>query len=99
MDYEYKTVPAPMVLNIKTQKEANLAIANFGDLINMQATDGWEFHSMESITVAEAPGCFSGGQQKMTNYNMLVFKRQKVRERTPMKKMEQVCSVKENSYD
>lgn len=77
MNYEYKTVPAPMVLNIKTQKEADQAIASFGERINIEAVDGWEFHSMESITTAEAPGCFSGGKQNMTTYNMLVFKREK----------------------
>jgi hypothetical protein len=76
MNYEYKTVPAPMILNIKTQKEAEQAIASFGERINFEAVDGWEFHSMESITTAEAPGCFSGGKQKMTTYNMLVFKRE-----------------------
>ncbi len=77
MDFEYKTVPAPMVLNIKTQKDADQAIANFGAIINREAVDGWEFHSMESITTAEAPGCFSGGKERVTTYNMLIFKREK----------------------
>ena len=62
MDYEYKTVPAPMVLNIKTEKEAEQAIYNFGNMINREASDGWEFHSMETITTEEAPGCLSGGK-------------------------------------
>ena len=51
MDYEYKTVPAPMVLSIKTEKEAEQAIYNFGNMINREAGDGWEFHSMETITI------------------------------------------------
>jgi len=75
MGFEYKTVPAPMVLNIKTQSDANQAIADFGQLINGEAVDGWEFHSMESITTAEASGCFSNGKEKITAYNMLIFKR------------------------
>jgi hypothetical protein len=75
MSYEYKTVSAPMVLNIKTQKDADQAITNFGLLINREAVDGWEFHSMESITTEEAAGCFSNGKGKTTTCNMLIFKR------------------------
>jgi len=74
MRYEYKTVPAPMALNIKNEKEAGTAIRGFGDLINAETEDGWEFHSMETITTSEAPGCFSTNK-KDTHYNMLVFKR------------------------
>lgn len=75
MYFEYKTVSAPMVLSIKTQSDADQAIADFGLLINKEAVGGWEFHSMESITTAEAAGCFSGGKEKIVNYNMLIFKR------------------------
>lgn len=73
--YEYKTVPAPMALNIKNEKEAGKAICGFGDLINAETHDGWEFYSMESITTSEAQGCFGTGGRKDTHYNMLVFKR------------------------
>ena len=76
MGYEYKTVPAPMVLAIKTQQEANQAIANFGELINREAVGGWEFHSMETITTSEAQGCGGSGSPKIQNYNMLIFKRE-----------------------
>lgn len=75
MGYEYKTIPAPMVLNIKTEKEAEQSIADFGRLINKEATGGWEFHSMETITTSEAQGCGGSGSPKITNYNMLIFKR------------------------
>lgn len=75
MDYEYKTVPAPMVLSIKTAKEAEQAIADFGRLINQEAQGGWEFHSMETITTSEAQGCGGSGSPKITNYNMLIFKK------------------------
>ena len=77
MQYEYKTVPAPVVLAIKTENEAHAAIANFGELINKEAAGGWEFHSMGSISTEEAPGCLSGGQSKVKVHNMLIFKRAK----------------------
>lgn len=75
MLYEYKTVPAPMVLSIKNEKEAHAAIRSFSDLLNDEAGRGWEFHSMETISTEEAPGCLSGGKAKTMHYNMLVFKR------------------------
>lgn len=75
--YEYKTVSAPKILNIKTQTEADQAIASFGNFINKEAVDGWEFHSMESISTSEAPGCFGGNKDHITIYNMLIFKRMK----------------------
>lgn len=75
MQYEYKTVPAPMVLSIKTAKEAEAAIGKFSDMLNAEARGGWEFHSMETISTEEAPGCTSGGKSTVKHYNMLVFKR------------------------
>lgn len=75
MPYQYKTVPAPKVLSIKTEKETAAAINGFGDLLNQEAVDGWEFHSMQTITVSEAQGCSGSGQAKVTHYNMLVFHR------------------------
>ena len=78
MDFEYKTVPAPMVLSIKTEKEAEQAIYSFGNMINREAQGGWEFHSMETITTEAAPGCFSGGKPNTQHYNMLIFKRGKM---------------------
>ena len=75
MQYEYKTVPAPMILSIKTDKEAEAAIHGFSDLLNKEAQGGWEFYSMETISTSEAPGCFGGNQAKIKTYNMLVFKR------------------------
>lgn len=74
--YEYKTVPAPMILTIKNDKEERIAIANFGEAINQVARDGWEFVSMETIRTKEAEGCFSTGKETEKIHNMLVFKRE-----------------------
>ena len=41
------------------------------DIINNEAVGGWEYHSMETITVTEKPGCFQ--QPIPTNYYMLIF--------------------------
>lgn len=74
--YEYKTVPAPMVLSIKNEKEERAGIASFGNAINAEANDGWEFYSMETITTKEAAGCMPGsGSGAVKHHNMLVFRR------------------------
>lgn len=75
MQYEYKTVPGPVVLSIKNEKEADSAIRNFGSMINAEAQGGWEFYSMESISTSEAQGCMGTGGRKETVYKMLIFRR------------------------
>ena len=76
MAYSYKTVPAPMVLGIGKGKSPEEAIAKFSVLINNECHDGWEFYSMETITISEPPGCMSLSKQPITSsYNMLVFRK------------------------
>jgi hypothetical protein len=55
------------------------AVRSFADLINREANDGWNFHSMESIAVTQNPGCLAAlfGQKENTTYfNMLVFSKE-----------------------
>ncbi|MBO4938509.1 MAG: DUF4177 domain-containing protein [Oscillospiraceae bacterium] len=69
---EYKTVAGPQVIEVKkgdTQSAFNL----FADIMNEQAKHGWHYHSMETITVTEKPGCFS--QPSPMYYYMLIFER------------------------
>jgi hypothetical protein len=74
--YSYKTIPAPMVLGVKKEKDVNNAIRGFSDIINAECTDGWEFYSMETMTTQVPQGCMSGATKTMT-YNMLVFRKEK----------------------
>jgi len=86
IQYEYKCVAAPMILNVSssspTMKSADeaKAAASYGDIINKECYGNWEFYSMEQITVQNQPGCFgflAGMSVTNTVYNMLVFRRQK----------------------
>ena len=43
----------------------------FADIINREAAGGWEYHSMETITVNEKPGCMQ--QPVSLSYYMLIF--------------------------
>ncbi|MDE7445925.1 MAG: DUF4177 domain-containing protein [Lachnospiraceae bacterium] len=67
---QYKTVAGPQSISVSkgnTQDAFNL----FSDIINREATNGWEYHSMETISVTEKPGCFQ--QPIATYYYMLIF--------------------------
>ena len=70
---EYKTVAGPK--NIQVQKgDIQSAFDLFSEIINNQARGGWEYHSMETITITEKPGCF---QQPISSYYyMLIFERE-----------------------
>jgi hypothetical protein len=67
---QYKAVAGPKNISVEkgdTQSAFNL----FANIINNEATGGWEYHSMETITVTEKPGCIQ--QPVPVNYYMLIF--------------------------
>ena len=72
--YEYKTVPAPADLAAKNNKDREKVISKFGDLINKECKDGWEFYSMETITTTAPAGWF---KRESVIFNMLVFRKTK----------------------
>ena len=70
---EYKAVAGPK--NISDAKgDTQAAFNSFAALINKEATGGWQYHSMETITVTEKPGCFQNPIP--LNYYMLIFVRE-----------------------
>ena len=76
---EYKIIPGPMGYELKPG-HANEAFADFAKIINDNCVNRWDYHSMESISITENPGCFGGGEKnaKTTIYYMLIFVREKV---------------------
>ena len=66
----YKIVPGPQAVSIKGGNFQS-ACDLFADIINREAAGGWEYHSMETITVNEKPGCMQ--QPVALNYYMLIF--------------------------
>ncbi|MCU7652038.1 DUF4177 domain-containing protein [Acutalibacter sp. LFL-21] len=69
---QYKAVAGPKNINVgkgDTQSAFNL----FADIINREAAGGWAYHSMETITVTEKPGCLQ--QAIPVNYYMLIFEK------------------------
>lgn len=69
----------PTVLVANNDKEKADVVRLFGDLINRECNDGWEYYSLETIAVAVKPGCLgvlTGAKQTETLFNMLVFRKQ-----------------------
>ncbi len=70
---QYKAVAGPKSVNVgkgDTQSAFNM----FADIINQQAAGGWTYHSMETITVTEKPGCMQPAVPM--SYYMLIFERE-----------------------
>ena len=67
---QYKAVAGPMHINV-AKGDTQSAFNTFAAIINREAQTGWEYHSMETITVTEKPGCLQ--QPTPTNYYMLIF--------------------------
>lgn len=69
---QYKAVAGPMSVSVK-KGETQSAFNLFADIMNREAAGGWSYHSMETITVTEKPGCFQ--QPVPLNYYMLIFEK------------------------
>lgn len=70
---QYKAVAGPKNISV-AKGDTQAAFNMFADLINNESVDGWEYHSMETITVTEKPGCFQNPIPM--NYYMLIFSRE-----------------------
>ena len=67
---QYNAVAGPKNINVD-KGDTQSAFTMFADIINREAEGGWEYHSMETITVTEKPGCLR--QAVPLNYYMLIF--------------------------
>ena len=70
---QYKAVAGPRNVSV-TKGNTQAAFDAFANLINAESTGGWTYHSMETISVTENPGCLQ--QPVTTNYYMLIFVRE-----------------------
>ncbi len=68
----YKAVAGPKNINVD-KGDTQSAFNTFADIINQEASQGWVYHSMETISVTEKPGCFQ--QAIPISYYMLIFER------------------------
>ena len=75
---QYRCVPGPKTIVVNKIEDMDSAVVQYSDLINQHCGDGWDFFSLEEITVSNKPGCLAalfGAKDETRHYNMLVFKK------------------------
>lgn len=70
---QYKAIPGPKNVGV-TKGNLQSAFNLFAELMNAESKNGWSYHSMETITVTEKPGCLSSPTS--TVCYMLIFERE-----------------------
>ena len=68
----YKAIPGPKIVSIKDGAYQS-ATDLFADIINLEAKDGWKYHSMETITTRAKKGCLFNKEIVETSIYMLIF--------------------------
>lgn len=73
---EYKAVAVSPTL-IREKKSNDSAARYLGEVINSEAQQGWDYHSMEKMTQADKKGCFGGTVDSDTiiTYYVAIFER------------------------
>lgn len=81
MSYEYKMVQVPPVINVKAKNhQGGEGAAYLEEVVNQQASDGWEFYRVDTIGVRTEPGCLAAlfGQKSETlAYYVITFRKEK----------------------
>lgn len=79
MTYEYKMIQIPPNISVQAKShKGNEAAAYLQNVVNNEATEGWEFYRVDSIGVEVQPGCLAGlfGQRSEgTTYHVITFRR------------------------
>lgn len=55
-DYEYRMVELPQTITTKRRTGSDAA-TELAQLVNREATNGWEFYRIDSFSVVVQPGC------------------------------------------
>jgi len=75
--YEYKTVAMPQTVQGKRKRgisEADLVAGTFGEVIHLEAVEGWEYMRADILAAGTRGGMFSK-EPTVTYYSVLVFRR------------------------
>lgn len=73
---QYKTVAGPVGLTISKKDSYSVAVAQYADIINAEAANGWRLDCIQEIPVTKNNGCIAGIMGNPTTtvtFNMLVF--------------------------
>ena len=74
----YKAVPGPKQITIQND-DLSMATNAYAEIINANATNGWRYHSLETIKTTETvkSGCAFNEQTTIVEHNiyMLIFEK------------------------
>ncbi len=73
---QYKTIAGPVGLTISKNDSYAVAVAQYADIINNEAREGWKLDCIQEIPVTKNNGCLAGLMGNPTTtvtFNMLVF--------------------------
>jgi hypothetical protein len=76
---QYKTVPGPQIMTISKKGDEAAAVAQFADVINREAAQGWKLVTIEELSVEKSNGCIAslqGNPVTRISYKMLIFSRE-----------------------
>jgi hypothetical protein len=78
MQYQYKMVQLPPVINVhKKEYEGKEAAAYLQEIVNAEATQGWEFYRVDEIGTQVTPGCLGmlfGQKVAFLNHYVVTFR-------------------------
>ena len=80
---QYKTVAGPIGLSIKKNDSYENAVKQYADIINREASGGWDLVFIQEIPVTKNKGCIAallavvgiGSAYEQLTFNMLVFEK------------------------
>lgn len=79
-ELEYKCVSVPRVIDVGKKGALEDAIRAYQQLINQNASGGWEYIGVDEIASYQKPGCLAGlfgKKEQAVNFKVLIFKKAK----------------------
>lgn len=78
--YEYRVVPfiGEVMVGTFSKDSAHKVSKQLQRVIEKEARDGWEFHSIEKVTIEVKRGCFGlalGTASSYTDFDQIIFRK------------------------
>jgi hypothetical protein len=80
VEYEYKCIPVPQTIQVSGKTGHDDSVKIYENLINTNASNGWEYHGLDVLESEKKVGCFSallGKKDELFEFKLMIFKRQK----------------------
>lgn len=74
--FEYRCVAGPTIVAVKSAKARDQAVKAFEDIMNREASEGWEYVGIDEFHISEPQGFFNRARVYVPS-KILVFRRMK----------------------